>query len=52
MIIPGFGDDSKIFREVMQLNPCGHAFKPFPTEELIKKANTCLGKVNITSNEE
>ena len=46
MIITGFGGDSPMFREAMELKPCGHAFKPFSEEELIKKVRKCLGRDN------
>ncbi len=42
MIITGFGGDSPMFKEAMELKPCGHAFKPFSEEELLEKVRICL----------
>ncbi len=42
MIITGFGADSILFKEAMELQPCGHAFKPFPQKELLEKVKICL----------
>ena len=46
MIITGFGGDSPMFREAMELKPCDHAFKPFAEEELIEKVRKCLKRCN------
>lgn len=46
MIITGFGGDSPMFREAMELKPCNHAFKPFSEEEFIKKIRNCLEGAN------
>jgi DNA-binding NtrC family response regulator len=45
LIITGFGGDSPMFKEAMELKPCGHAFKPFPKDEILKKINICLNRV-------
>lgn len=46
MIMSGFGTESPLFREAMELNPCSHAFKPFSEEEFLEKVHGCLGKKN------
>ncbi len=46
MIITGFGADSSLFKEAMELKPCSHAFKPFSNEELLEKVNNCLAMTN------
>jgi DNA-binding NtrC family response regulator len=43
MIMTGFSSESPLFKEAMNLKPCGHAFKPFSKEELLEKVGTCLG---------
>ena len=46
LIITGFGSESPLFKDAMALKPCGHAFKPFSKEELLKKVRTCLEDTN------
>ncbi|MBT7179128.1 MAG: hypothetical protein HN907_06305 [Nitrospina sp.] len=46
LIITGFGGDSPLFKEAMELRPCGHAFKPFGEEEFLGKVSACLGGAN------
>ena len=46
IIITGFGDETPLFKEALQLKPCGFAFKPFSEEELLDKVQMCLGKIN------
>ena len=46
MIISGFGGDTPLFEEAMQLKPCAHTFKPFPEEELLEKIRFCLAGAN------
>ena len=46
LIITGFGGDSPLFKEAMELKPCGHAFKPFAEEEFLGKVSACLGGAN------
>ena len=43
MIITGFGD-SPLFKQAMELKPCGHAFKPFSKKEFLEKIHICLEK--------
>lgn len=42
MIMSGFGGDSPLFKEAMELKPCSHAFKPFSEEEFLEKVRICL----------
>jgi len=42
LIMSGFGSESPLFKEAMELKPCGHAIKPFSEEELLEKVRTCL----------
>ena len=44
MIMSGFGNDSPLFQEAMELKPCSHAFKPFSEEEFLEKVHACLDK--------
>lgn len=44
IIISGFGNDSPLFKEAMELKPCGHAFKPFSADELLEKVRICLNR--------
>ena len=44
MVMSGFGDESPLFKEAMELKPCSKAFKPFSEEEFLEKVNTCLEK--------
>ena len=46
LIITGFGGDSPLFKEAIELKPCTHAFKPFPEEELLEKVRFCLAGAN------
>ena len=46
LIITGFGGDSSLFKEAMELKPCSHAFKPFSKEELLEKVRICLERCN------
>ena len=46
IIMSGFGADSPLFLEAMELRPCGHAHKPFSEEELLEKIHICLEKTN------
>ena len=44
LIMTGFGADSSLFKEAMELKPCGHAFKPFSEKEPLEKIRNCLEK--------
>ena len=46
MIITGFGGDSPMFKEAMELKPCAHAFKLFSKEELLEEVKNCLEGTN------
>jgi DNA-binding NtrC family response regulator len=46
MVITGFGSGSTLFKEAMELKPCGYAFKPFAKEELMEKIRVCLNRKN------
>jgi len=46
IVISGFGGDTPLFKEAMQLKPCAHAFKPFSEEELLEKVRFCLEGAN------
>jgi DNA-binding NtrC family response regulator len=46
MIITGYGGETPLFKEAMELKPCNHAFKPFSDEEFLEKVRTCLEKAN------
>ena len=46
LIITGFGGDSPLFKEAIELRPCAHAFKPFSKEELLEKVRFCLEGAN------
>jgi len=46
MIITGFGGETPIFKEAMELKPCHHAFKPFSDEEFLEKVRYCLACAN------
>ncbi len=42
MVMSGFGGESPLFKEAMELKPCSHAFKPFSDEEFLEKVHLCL----------
>jgi two-component system, NtrC family, C4-dicarboxylate transport response regulator DctD len=42
IIVTGFGGETPMFKEAMELKPCAHAFKPFSEEELLEKVRKCL----------
>ena len=42
MIMSGFGGETSMFKEAMELKPCHHVFKPFPDEEFLEKVKQCL----------
>lgn len=42
MIITGFGGDSPLFKEAMELKPCAHAFKPFSYMEFLEMVQACI----------
>ena len=42
MIMTGFGSDTPLMREALELKPCAYAFKPFPEEEFLEKVHKCL----------
>ena len=46
IVMPGFGSESPFFKEVMELKPCSHAFKPLSEEEFLKKSNFALKPMN------
>jgi two-component system, NtrC family, C4-dicarboxylate transport response regulator DctD len=42
LIMTGFGGETPMFKEAMELKPCSYAFKPFSEEELLEKVRKCL----------
>ena len=42
LIMSGFSTDSSLFKEALELKPCGQMLKPFNKEDLLEKIRVCL----------
>jgi two-component system alkaline phosphatase synthesis response regulator PhoP len=46
MFMSGFSIDSPLYKEALELKPCGNMIKPFPKKEFLAQVHACLAKAN------